>query len=318
MLTILVIMNLNEKQKAILETAGEGNRFIFESDRNLAGSYVSEADIIIGNPPATSINGSPKLKLLQLQSAGTDGYTAPGILSENTVLTNATGAYDQSVAEHALALTLMLQKKFHLYRNAQERHEWKDRGAVGSIASSVVLILGFGSIGICYAQMVKSLGATVIGIKRRPSVKQGCADELYTVEKTDSVLPRADIIFSILPNTKETEHFFTLDRFRKMKKNAVFINCGRGNAVDTEVLYEVLSNGIIAAAACDVFEEEPLPAGSPLWSLENLMITPHTAGGDHLAGTKDKIIAIAAHNIQAVLGKTEYQNIIDFQTGYRK
>ena len=318
MLTILVAMDLNENQKEILKSAGEDSHFIFEPDRNLAASHVSEADIIIGNPPTASIKGSPKLKLLQLQSAGTDGYTIPGVLSSDTVLTNATGAYDQSVAEHALALTLMLQKKLHLYRSAQSRHAWSDRGTVGSIASSVVLVLGFGSIGMCYAQMVRSLGATVIGVKRRSSVKPSCVDELYTVEMTDALLPRADIIFSILPNTEETEHFFTLERFSKMKKSAVLINCGRGNAIDPKVLYEALSNEVIAAAACDVFEEEPLPANSPLWELENLMITPHTAGGDHLADTKDKIIAIAAHNIQAVLGKTQFRNIIDFKTGYCK
>ena len=108
------------------------------------------------------------------------------------------------------------------------------------------------------------------------------------------------------------------ERFAKMKPTAVFINCGRGNAVSAEVLYDVLQKKIIRAAACDVFEQEPLPSDSPLWSLENLVITPHTAGGFHLPDTKDKIIAIAAQNIRAVLGKAEYRNIIDFSTGYKK
>ena len=318
MLNILVTMNLNAEQKSVLETAGEGCLFIYEPDKRAAEKYIPEADIIIGNISAAAIHASPRLKLLQLNSAGTDGYTTAGVLSENTILTNATGAYDQSVAEHGLALTLMLQKKFHLYRNFQMRYKWKDEGQTASIAASTVLVIGFGSIGMCYARMVKALGATVIGVKRRASEKPDCADELYTIEAVDDLFPRADVIFSILPNTKETKYFYTSERFKKMKSTAIFINCGRGNAVSAEVLYDVLTRGEIAAAASDVFEEEPLPEDSPLWGLENLMITPHTAGGNHLAGTQDIIVDISAQNIKAVLGKADYRNIIDFSTGYRK
>ncbi len=318
MYSILVTIPVNEKQKNVLENAGEGCQFLYETNSELARKLIPEADIIIGNVPAQEIQASPKLKLLQLQSAGTDGYTNAGVLSENTVLTNATGAYDKSVAEHGLALTLMLQKNFHLYRSLQIQNSWKDLGLASSIADSVVLIVGFGSIGSLYAKMVKSLGATVIGIKRRKTEKPDVLDELYTMEQLDTVLPRADVIFSVLPNTKDTRYIYTIERFSLMKPSAIFINCGRGNAVSEEVLTEVLRNKTIRAAASDVFEQEPLSLDSPLWTLDNFMITPHTAGGNHLPDTQDKIISIAAQNIRAVLGKDEYRNIIDFSTGYKK
>ena len=316
--TILVTLPVNGTQKAVLENAGENCRFLYETDSSKTEELIPEADIIIGNVPAGDIHASPKLKLLQLQSAGTDGYTAPGVLSENTILTNATGAYDKTVAEHGLALTLMLQKNFYLYRDLQNQHIWKDMGMAASIADSTVDIVGYGSIGSLYAKMVKALGATVLGVKRRKSEKPEILDELVTMDELDNILPRADVVFSVLPNTPATRHLYTAERFAMMKPTAVFINCGRGNAVDAEVLYDVLQKKIIRAAACDVFEQEPLPSDSPLWSLENLVITPHTAGGFHLPDTKDKIIAIAAQNIRAVLGKDEYRNIIDFSTGYKK
>ena len=316
--TILVTLPVNGTQKAVLENAGENCRFLYETDSSKTEELIPEADIIIGNVPAGDIHASPKLKLLQLQSAGTDGYTAPGVLSENTILTNATGAYDKTVAEHGLALTLMLQKNFYLYRDLQNQHIWKDMGMAASIADSTVDIVGYGSIGSLYAKMVKALGATVIGVKRRKSEKPEILDELVTMDELDNILPRADVVFSVLPNTPATRHLYTAERFAMMKPTAVFINCGRGNAVSAEVLYDVLQKKTIRAAACDVFEQEPLPSDSPLWSLENLVITPHTAGGFHLPDTKDKIIAIAAQNIRAVLGKDEYRNIIDFSTGYKK
>ena len=316
--TILVTLPVNGTQKAVLENAGENCRFLYETDSSKTEELIPEADIIIGNVPAGDIHASPKLKLLQLQSAGTDGYTAPGVLSENTILTNATGAYDKTVAEHGLALTLMLQKNFYLYRDLQNQHIWKDMGMAASIADSTVVIVGYGSIGSLYAKMVKALGATVLGVKRRKSEKPEFLDELVTMDELDNILPRADVVFSVLPNTPATRHLYTAERFAMMKPTAVFINCGRGNAVSAEVLYDVLQKKIIRAAACDVFEQEPLPSDSPLWSLENLVITPHTAGGFHLPDTKDKIIAIAAQNIRAVLGKDEYRNIIDFSTGYKK
>ena len=207
--TILVTLPVNGTQKAVLENAGENCRFLYETDSSKTEELIPEADIIIGNVPAGDIHASPKLKLLQLQSAGTDGYTAPGVLSENTILTNATGAYDKTVAEHGLALTLMLQKNFYLYRDLQNQHIWKDMGMAASIADSTVVIVGYGSIGSLYAKMVKALGATVIGVKRRKSEKPEILDELVTMDELDNILPRADVVFSVLPNTPATQLFLS-------------------------------------------------------------------------------------------------------------
>lgn len=315
---VLILMKLNSAQREKLEAAGAGAVLRFSLPDRVSEDEVQQADIIIGQPKAEMIRGSERLELLQLESAGAGAYVVPGVLNEKTVLTNATGAYSQAVAEHAFAMTLMLQKKLHLYRDRQRAARWQDLGAVSSLAGSTVAVVGMGDIGGYYAGLVKNMGAYVIGVKRRLSACPDYADELVLTEKLDKVLPRADVIMSALPNTSATRYIYTEESFRHMKDSAIFINCGRGNAVASGTLYEALSRGEIAAAGIDVTEEEPLPENSPLWSLENLIITPHVSGGHHLPATVDRIVDICAGNLRAFLRGEKLKNVVDFSTGYKR
>ena len=315
---VLILMELNAAQRERLEAAGAGAELSFSRPDRVTEKEIQEANVIIGLPKAEMIKASENLELLQLESAGTDAYIAHGVLSEKTLLTNATGAYSQAVAEHALALTLMLQKKLHLYRDEQRAARWKDRGTVSSLRGAIVAVVGLGDIGGYYARLVKALGAYVIGVKRRPGPCPEYAHELMLTEQLDQVLPRADVIMSVLPNTAATRYIYTLDSFRLMKDSAIFINCGRGNAVSAGTLYEALSQGMIAAAGIDVAETEPLPEDSPLWALENLVITPHVSGSHHLPETVERIVDICAGNLSAYLSGGKLKNIVDFATGYRK
>lgn len=315
---VLILMKLNSAQREKLEAAGAGAVLRFSLPDRVSEDEVQQADIIIGQPKAEMIRASERLELLQLESAGAGAYVVPGVLNEKTVLTNATGAYSQAVAEHAFALTLMLQKKLHLYRDRQRAARWQDLGTVSSLAGSTVAVVGLGDIGGYYARLVKAMGAYVIGVKRRPGPCPDYADELVLTEKLDKVLPRADVIMSVLPNTSATRYIYTEESFRRMKDSAIFINCGRGNAVASRTLYEALSRGEIAAAGIDVTEEEPLPENSPLWSLENLIITPHVSGGHHLPATVDRIVDICAGNLRAFLRGEKLKNVVDFSTGYKK
>ena len=318
MKTILVTLPLEQRHKEQLLAAGRDCNFVFTDGRVPEEAEIAQAEVIIGIPPAERIKASPRLELLQLSSAGADPYVKPGVLSARTVLTNATGAYGKAVSEHALAMTLMLQKKLHLYRDDQRRSTWSDEGTVVSIADSTVLILGLGDIGLRYGRMAKALGATVIGVRRRPGVCPEGVDELITPDQTDACLGRADVVASFMPSTPATIHYFTEERFHAMKPGAVFINCGRGNAVAPEVLDRALREGWIAAAGIDVAEVEPLPADSPLWLNEKLLLTPHVSGFFHLPETLDRIIDIAAENLSAFLAGQALKNIVDFETGYRK
>lgn len=316
--TVLVLLPVEARHKEKLEAAGAGCRFVYSDPDAVTAEQIQAANIILGLPKADMIRASRNLEWLQLASAGTDPYIVPGVLDPETVLTNATGAYSKAVSEHAFALTLMLTKKLHLYRDEQRRHCWSDRGAVSSLSDSTVAVVGLGDIGRAYARLVKAMGAYVIGVKRRAGSCPDCVDELVMTQDLDTVLPRADVVMSILPNTAETRYIYTDASFDRMKDSAVFINCGRGNAVSAEVLCRALTEHKIAAAGVDVTEEEPLPADSTLWDLENLVITPHISGGFHLPETFERIVDIAAGNLAAFLRGEELRNVVDFSTGYAK
>ena len=314
---VLVLLPMNERRRQKLESAGKDCTFIYSTPAEATEKMLRCANVILGNVKASMLPAAEKLEWLQLESAGTDAYVKPGVLRPGVILTNATGAYGKAVAEHGFALTLMLQKKLHLYRDKQRSAQWQDLGMVSSLSDCTVAVVGLGDIGQAYARMVKAMGAYVIGVKRRASDKPDCVDELAMTKDLDSVLPRADVVFSVLPNTAETRGIYTLERFDRMKDTAIFVNCGRGSAVSSETLYQALSEGKIQAAAVDVTEIEPLPADSPLWGLDNLVITPHISGGDHLPETYERIADIAAANLLAYCAGGELENVVDFATGYK-
>lgn len=315
---ILCMLPINEEHRTRLEKAAEGCEFTYTGENDATAEQIAQANVILGSPAPELIKASENLELLQLNIAGADRYVKPGVLAPTTKLTNSTGAYSKAVAEHAAAMLFMLQKKLHLYRDAQKRADWTDFGTVGTITDSTVLIVGLGDIGCHFARIIKALGGYVIGVKRRESAKADCVDEQYTMDKLDELLPRADVVFSVLPGTNATMHIYSAERFALMKKSAIFINCGRGNAVENTVLYNALVNGEIAMAGIDVSELEPLPAESPLWTLDNLMITPHISGYYHLPYTFERVVDIAVDNLGRWMRGEALNNIVDFSTGYKK
>ena len=314
---LFVFGDLSKEEKAAFESTGVDCEFRYRKADEVTAEDVAWAELVIGNIPPKLLHEPENIRFVQLTSAGADSYVADGLLKKGTVLTNCTGAYSQTVAEHAFAATLMLQKDLQLYRDKQSARQWQPLGTVSSISDSVVLIVGLGDIGCTYARMAKALGAYVIGVKRRATEKPDFVDELYTTDDYDKVAPRADVIFSVLPGTPATTHFFTIERFRAMKDSAIFINCGRGSAVSLEVLEQALRENAVRAMAVDVFETEPLPADSPLWGFENLLITPHSSGFFHLPATRVRVLDICRRNLEAWLKGEPLVNIVDFATGYK-
>ena len=319
---ILVALETGEKERELLRRAAEKSgvdcEFVFTTPAEATAEQIAQANFILGNVSPKKIAASENLDVLQLFSAGADPYMPEGVLAGKTVLCNATGAYGLAVSEHAFAMTMMLIKKLHLYRSSQLERRWEDHGPVTSLAESTVLVVGLGDIGLNYARLVKAMGARVIGVKRRGGSCPPEVDELVMTEEIDRVLPEADVILSVLPSTKDTAYFYTAERFERMKAGAVFVNCGRGNAVSHEVLLHALQSGQIAAAAIDVCETEPLPADSPLWAEEKLVITPHVAGNFHHASIYRGILEIAAENLTNYLCGKPLRNIVDPTTGYKR
>lgn len=307
MLKVLCVLPVKDGHKQLLSKAGCGKcEFIY----NEHPSSLDSIDIVIGNVPAAMLKDS-KVQLLQLNSAGYEAYTAEGISPKDMHLCNARGAYGLTVGEHMLALTFALVRKLELYRDKQNAKDWSDCGSVSSIEGATIVVLGMGDIGGEYARKVKALGAKcVIGLRRSNAVKPEYLDEQYTMENLEKVLPRADIVASVLPGGPATSKLFNQERFALMKQGAYFINCGRGSSVDQDALEAALRSGHLSAAALDVTSPEPLPKDSKLWDIPNLFITPHVAGNFFLQETFERIIKIAAFNLDALLNGKALKNEI--------
>ena len=274
--------------------------------------------MIIGNIPADMVKAAKNLEWYQLNSAGADPYTQPGILPAGAVLTNATGAYGLAVSEHMIALVFDLIRRFNQYHKNQAGHVWESKGNIISVEGSTVLVLGIGDIGGDFARKMKALGAYTIGVRRTLREKPEYLDEQYTLEDLSKLLPRADIVAMVLPGGDATNHLMDEEKLRLMKKGAYLINVGRGSAIDPKALLKVLEEGHLGGCGLDVTEPEPLPADDPLWNVGNLVITPHVAGNFFLPETFERIVKIAGNNMEAWVNKKELNNVVDMVTGYKK
>lgn len=313
---VLVALPIDEAQQNFLKSCAPDYDFTFTSIPNATEEMIADANIIIGNVMPERMHTAKKLEWLQLNSAGADPYCVPGFLSPNTILTTANGAYGKTVSEHMLAMLLCLQRKLHLYRDGQAQHSWDNHGAVTSISDATVLVVGIGDIGRRFAKLVHALGAYVIGVKRTPGSCPEYVDEPHLMKDLKDLLPHADVVISFLPSTKETKGLFTKELFHLMKPTAIFLNGGRGDAVCTEDLCDVLEEGHLAAVGLDVTDPEPLPKDHRLWTYPNAFITPHVSGFFYLRETLDRVVSICGENLKRYAKGDQLKNIMNFETGY--
>ena len=297
------------------ESAGDGCELIYKQ-KDLTADDVRDASVIVGNLPPTLLPDCKALELLQLNSAGADPYGQPGMMPAGARLACASGAFGLAVSEHMLAMTFALVRHFGQYARKQAQRDWSPCGSVISVEGATILLMGLGDIGGMYARKVHALGAHVIGLRRHLGDKPDYLDELHTMDDLDSLLLRADIVVMVLPGGAATNHLMDERRLRLMKKGALLINVGRGNAIDPAALKEVLRDCHLGAVALDVTEPEPLPAGDELWNFDNVLITPHVAGGFFLAKTVDRIADIAAQNMRAWATGGELIREVDVKRGY--
>lgn len=313
---VLVLIPVDEERKTRLQAAVPSAEFIYTSNKEVNDKDIKEAEVIIGNLDRDKLKLCSSLKWIQLNSAGADGYT--DLIKDGILLTNASGAYGLAISEHMLGMLLEIKKKLYLYRDNQRNCIWRSEGSVTSIEGAVTLVIGMGDIGGDFARKVKALGGYVIGVKRTPSEKPPYCDELYTADKLDQLLPKADIISLSLPGNAETEHILDRRRLNLTKQGSVILNVGRGSAIDTDALCELLDAGHFEGVGLDVTEPEPLPPDHRLWKIPNAVITPHISGFFHLHKTLERITDIAIDNMHRYAKGERLKNIVDIETGYRK
>lgn len=267
------------------------------------------------------LSRSKKLRWVQALTAGVDTVLSAPHWRHDIILTNGRGLHDAPTAELAVTLLLSGIRNMHQWRDDQHKKKWDAEayirqlngvGAPTTLEGARVLILGMGSIGLDIARRIAPFGAVIEGVAQRAAVREG-----FKVHALSSMLEQvemADAIVAVLPETPETQNIINAAFLARMKPTAWLVNVGRGSAVDEAALYHVLAAKKIAGFASDVFAREPLPTESPLWALENAILTPHIAGG----GPRfyDKAGVLLQRNAKAFLQGAPLENVIDTKKGY--
>lgn len=280
MRTMVIMMNMNEARLQRIRELVPDWTVICGKDRSRWEPALKEAEIAVGWQPEladTLRSGSFKLKWLQNWGAGVDHLPLQLLYEKGISVTNASGVHPNPISETIFAMMLGLTRNIHTYVRNQVQRKWDHAGLRLEMHGKTVGIVGLGAIGTETAKISKAFGMKVLGI-RRTGKAGNYADAVYGSDQLMEVLPQCDYVVVTVPLTDETRHMFGKRQFDAMKSTSFFINIGRGGTVDTNALVDALSSGQIAGAGLDVFEEEPLSPDHPLWGLDNVIITPHTAG----------------------------------------
>jgi phosphoglycerate dehydrogenase-like enzyme len=282
---------------------------------------IVDTDIFIGwslRPEQFRI--ARRLKWIHSPAAAVHQLMYPELINSNVILTNSSGVHGPIVAEHAIAVVLALAKRLPQAMQYQAKKIWSqellwnEHPRPREIAGAAVLVLGMGGIGLEFATRAKALGMKVIGIRENPGKGAGPADAVYGPGHIDELLPQADFVLLCTPVTPGTTGIINQERLNKMKFGAYLINVARGPLVDGAALVEALQQKRIAGAALDVFEEEPLPATSPFWSLDNVLITPHTAAVTEKLW--DRHYELIVENLKRFLESKPLLNEVNKKRGY--
>jgi phosphoglycerate dehydrogenase-like enzyme len=263
---------------------------------------VGEADVLVisGLWHNGLLDRAKKLRFIQAIGAGTDQFPREELAKRSIRLASARGVNYRAVAEHAMALILALSRRLPEARDNQAKRNW--RGMTGDLSQredelggKTLLVVGLGQIGGRLAQLAKGFDMRVVGLRRDPPAGRGAADAVHTMSELKLLLPEADFVALTCPLTEETERLVDAQALGRMKPSAHLVNVARGRIVDEAALVEALAARRIAGAGIDVTTEEPLAASSPLWGMEHVLITPHTAG--ETRRYEDNVIEILRDNL---------------------
>jgi phosphoglycerate dehydrogenase-like enzyme len=278
-----------------------------------AARAVGDADAAFGTMPDALVRDAKRLRWLQApQAAPPAGYYTPDLIAHPVRVTNFREIYNDHIGAHIMAFVLAFARGLHHYLPRQLRREWRreplDTGVI-PLTEATALIVGVGGIGAEAARLATAFGMHVMGVDARRREAPPGVLKLEGPDALDALLPLADFVILTVPHTPATEGFMNRARFARMKRTAFFINIGRGMTTRLDDLVEALRAGDIAGAGLDVFEQEPLPADHPLWTMPGVLITPHTAGfGPHL---DERRFGILLDNCRRFLAGTPLRNEVD-------
>ena len=287
--------------------------FVTCTDKDELEACASDVEVLLCmRPPKETLAGADKIKWLMTIGAGVDTVLPNPHLREECIITNARGVHIPQIPEFVLGMILALGLRLPEHFRSQAESSWQMRMR-RIIADQVVGIVGLGTIGREIARLADAIGLRVIGIKKNPEPVP-YVEKVYETDELHTMLSKADFVVLIAALTPETTGMIGKAELAAMKPEAYLINVARGAmAVETDLI-EALQNGTIAGAALDVFETEPLPPESPLWKMENVIITPHIAGArpDYLNAVSE----LFCRNLENYLSGEPLFNVVDRDTCY--
>ena len=275
---------------------------------------------------------APDVRWLQLTSAGADHALRRPLVGESDItVTTASGIHASPIGEYCMAMILTLAYEVPRFLRLQARAEWLDprQHVPRTLRGQTLAIVGYGSIGRELARLAAGFGMRVVAVKRDPStlveeagyMPAGTGDpdgsipvSVHRPDELAAVVAESDFVVSTLPGTPATRHLIDATVLAAMKPTAVLVNIGRGAVIDEAALIDVLREGRIAGAALDVFQQEPLPADSPLWSLPNVIVTPHVSGNSDRYD--DMATDVFVENLVRYLEGRPLLNVLDRARGY--
>ena len=279
--------------------------------------YVADYEILYAHPAPALLKQAKNLKWLCSDYAGVDKYLDDAVWPNgDCLLSNSSGAYGPTISEHVIMVLLMLLRRMPEYERAMAKKQWAFLTPIRSIIGSHIMVWGTGDIGSNIARRLKAMGAEVTGVCRSGRSEEPAFDRVLTVEEMNAWLPKADALVMALPATPETEKILNGERIALLPERALVVNVGRGVTVDQQALTQALLDGKLAGAALDVMTPEPLTADDPLWSCENVILTPHVSGNVALGLTCDIDVNMFCEDLGRYAAGEKLHRLVDRRRGY--
>jgi phosphoglycerate dehydrogenase-like enzyme len=314
---------LSEAQAKQIKRLAPNMDLLVTEDRAEVEVRLDDIEIAARRFPHDLVKKAPKLRWIQQWGAGADWLLRhDDVAALDVVVTNASGVHPIQITEHIFAFLLAFARQLHYAVRAQARHEWRRPNRDDfttdqpffELPGKTMLVVGVGAIGARTAEIAKAMGMRVLGVRRSPEVRDPNIESMFGPDQLAKVLPEADFVVITVPLTPETMGMIGEPELRAMKPTAYIVNIGRGRTIQEETLIRALQEGWIAGAGLDVFDAEPLPETSPLWDIENVIITAHYAGlTPHY---EERAMSIFLENLERYNNGQQLRNVVDKKLAY--
>lgn len=301
-----------------IERASELAEFAYAPDPEALTERIGGAEVLYfyrasRDPLVDVFPKASELRWIQTASAGVDGLLFPELVASDVIVTNARGVFDESIGEWALGVMLAFATGIVTSIHDQLDRRWGDDRRTERLAGKRLLVVGPGPIGRATARLARAAGMEVEGVGTRERDDPDIG-RVHGPDAFHGALAGADYVLDSLPLTARTRHRFDAAAFASMRPSARFLNVGRGATVDEPALVDALRSRRIAGAALDVFEQEPLPPESPLWSMPNVLVSPHICGD--FEGWEIAVVNVFVDNLARYVAGEPLRNIIDKEHGH--